>query len=379
MKNTHRGMAVLALSTITCATAFAADSSIDLREGAVYLLTNQRTNSVIAFDRAADGTLTRVGRFLTAGSGNPTAQGADPPTDPLASQGALVLSDDGRFLFAVNAGSNEISVFKVRKDGLTLVQDRFSGGTRPISLAVKDGLLYVLNEGGTPNIVGFTIGHFGHLSRLSGSMRPLPSGMMADPAQIDFSPNGNLLIVTEKASNLIGTFPVRANGLTLAPVISPSNGLTPFGFGFDGRGHLIVSEAAGGLPEASSLSSYQLMAGGALGSISASIPNFQTAACWIAVTVDKRFVYTTNTGSGQVSSYRLRNDGRIALLDATASDTSATSLPIDMALSRDGRNLYVHQAGRQAIAVFKIENNGSLTRRAGIRGLPFAAQGIAAY
>jgi Lactonase, 7-bladed beta-propeller len=156
----------------------------------------------------SNGTLTPAGMFSTGGSGNPVAQPGDPPTDPLASQGSLILSEDNDFLFAVNAGSNEISVLAIGKDGLMLVDKVASGGIRPISLTVHENLLYVLNEGGTPNITGFTVSDEGQLSPLAGSTRPLAGGSAADPAEVRFSPDGELLTVTEKASNLIDTYTV---------------------------------------------------------------------------------------------------------------------------------------------------------------------------
>ena len=118
----------------------------NLKSGAVYVLTNQVTNSVMAFDRAPDGTLMPAGTFLTGGSGDPVAQPGDPPADPLASQGALILSDDNRLLFAGNAGSNEVSVFSIRKNFLSLVDKVSSGGVRPISLTAHENLLYVLDQ-----------------------------------------------------------------------------------------------------------------------------------------------------------------------------------------------------------------------------------------
>src|SRR5215204_2153896 len=176
-------------------------AAINLKSGAVYVLTNQPSNAVAAFDRAPDGTLTPAGMFSTGGSGNPVAQPGDPPTDPLASQGALILSDNNKFLFAVNAGSNEISVLSIGKNSLTLVDKVSSGGVRPISLTVHENVLYVLNEGGTPNITGFTVGDNGELTPLPGSTRPLAGGSAADPAQVGFSHDGAFLIVTEKATN----------------------------------------------------------------------------------------------------------------------------------------------------------------------------------
>lgn len=348
----------------------------NLKSGAVYVLTNQVNNAVAAFDRAPDGTLTAAGTFSTGGSGNPVAQPGDPPTDPLASQGALILSNN--FLFTVNAGSNEISVLSVGKDSLTLVDKVNSGGIRPISLTVHGDLLYVLNEGGTPNITGFTISETGELTPLPGSTRPLTAGSMADPAEVRFSSDGALLVVTEKATNLIDVYVVGSDGVAGLPTPNPSNGLTPFGFAFDQRDNLIVSEAFGGAPNAAAVSSYNAALSGTLSVVSGSVPDFQTAACWIVITNSGRYVYTSNTGTGVVSSYTLASNGALSLLSSVAANTGAMSAPIDMALNNGSRYLYVHAAGLQTVEAFRVETDGSLTSIGSVGGLPFAAQGIAA-
>lgn len=372
------------IAIVVVATTFLATLQPDtvtannLKSGAVYVLTNQVNNAVAAFDRAPDGTLTPAGMFLTGGSGNPVAQPGDPPTDPLASQGALILSDNNRFLFAVNAGSNEISVFSVGKDALTLVDTISSGGVRPISLTVHRNLLYVLNEGGTPNITGFTVSSKGELTPLPGSTRPLSGGSGADPAEVSFNRDGSLLVVTEKATNVIDVYVVGTNGAAGPPVSNPSAGMTPFGFAFDQRNHLIVSEAFGGAPNAAAVSSYSAALSGVLSVISESVPDFQTAACWIVITNSGRYVYTSNTGSGSVSSYQLASSGALTLLDSVAAGTGAMSAPIDMALSNGSRYLYVHAAGLQTVEAFRVETDGSLTPIGSVGGLPFGAQGIAA-
>src|SRR5215213_2743025 len=213
----------------------AATSADNLKAGAVYVMTNQVNNAVAAFNRAPDGSLTPAGVFTTGGAGDPVAQPGDPPTDPLASQGSLLLNEDKSFLFAVNAGSNEVSVLSVGKSGLTLVDKVASGGVRPVSLTLHENLLYVLNEGGTPNITGFTVSDKGKLTPLAGSTRPLAGGSAADPAEVRFSPDGTLLVVTEKDTNIIDTYTVGAEGLASAPAANPSNGVTPFGFEFNNR------------------------------------------------------------------------------------------------------------------------------------------------
>jgi len=350
----------------------------NLKSGAVYVLTNQPSNAVAVFARAPDGTLSSVGTFSTGGSGNPVAQPGDPPTDPLASQGALILSDNNHFLFAVNAGSNEISVLAIGKDELTLVDKVSSGGVRPISLTVHEDVLYVLNEGGTPNITGFTVSDAGELTPLAGSTRPLTAGSAADPAEVSFNRDGSLLAVTEKAANLIDVYVVGSDGVAGPPTPNPSNGLTPFGFAFDQRNHLIVSEAMGGAPNAAAVSSYTAALSGMLSVVSGSVPDFQTAACWIVITNSGRYVYTTNTGSGVVSSYTLDASGTLTLLNSVAANLGAMSFPIDMALNNSSRYLYVHAAGLQTVEAFRVETDGSLTPIGSVGGLPFGAQGIAA-
>src|SRR5581483_3262846 len=238
--------------------------------GAVYTLTNEPTgNRVQIWNRAADGSLSPGGAVATGGLG--TGAG-------LGSQGALVLSKNHRFLFAVNAGSNDVSALAIRGDHVILVDRIASGGARPISLTVRGDLLYVLNAGGAGNIAGFTVSSNGRLAALPGSVRAL-SGSATNPAQIQFAPNGRVLVVTEKATNLIDTFVLGHDGLPGTVLTHPSAGATPFGFAFDHEGRLFVSEAA-----TSSLSSYDIDRTGQVHTLSAAVANHQLAACWVVVT-----------------------------------------------------------------------------------------------
>lgn len=339
--------------------------------GAVYTMSNVATgNSVLQFNRAADGTLTAAGSFATGGLG--AGRG-------LGNQNALVLNKDRRWLFAVNAGSNEISVFAVKQSGLELVDKVASGGTRPVSLTVDDNLLYVLNAGGTDNITGFTIGRRGKLSPLPGSTRLL-SGTGTAPAQVQFNPKGNVLVVTEKATNLIDTYTVGDDGLATGPFIHASAGVTPFGFAFDRRGRLLVADAAGGATGASSVSSYRVSGNGNIQAINPTVATTETAACWVVVSNDGRFAYTTNAGSGSLSGYRIAQDGSLTLRDADGrtGDTGAGSAPLDMSLSRDGRYLYTLNSGHGAIGAFAVGTDGALVAIPGIGGLPVGANGLAA-
>ncbi len=341
--------------------------------GAVYTMTNAATgNAVIVFNRANDGTLTPGGTFSTGGLG--TGAG-------LGNQGGLILSRDARWLYVVNAGSNDLSAFAVVPGGLRLVDRVPSGGERPISVTERGGVIYVLNAGGSGNITGFArgAGGRGRLMPLAGSTRPL-SGSGADPAQIAFNFTGTILAVTEKATSLIDTYTVGQDGLPTGPNVQGSAGLTPFGFAFDRRGRLIVSEAFGGAPDASAVSSYSVGRDGGLTVISGSVPTTETAACWIVITPDNRFAYTTNTGSGSISGYSIARAGRLTLLDpdGRTGETGDGSAPIDMALTADGVFLYVLNSGLGQVGTFRVGTDGSLEALPGIGGLPASANGLAA-
>src|SRR3989454_9153601 len=117
--------------------------------------------------------LTVAGTVATGGTG--TGSG-------LGSQGALALSDNGRWLFAVNAGSNDVSIFRVGPAGLSLTSRIPSGGTQPVSLTVHGNLLYVLNGGVSGNIAGFALDANGGAAAIPGSSRAL-SGTAVGPAQ----------------------------------------------------------------------------------------------------------------------------------------------------------------------------------------------------
>lgn len=350
----------------------AVDAAGRNRIGSVYTLTNEAGgNAVAAFERAADGSLTPAGVYPTGGLGNGGG---------LGSQGAVVLSENGRLLLAVDAGSDEISSFLVAHDGSIAFADRIaSGGDMPISVTVHGGLIYALNAGGAGNISGFTISPHGSLAPLPGSTRLL-SGGAAGPAQVQFNPHGTVLVVTEKATDRISTYTVGTDGLASGPNVQASAGATPFGFDFDKRGRLFVSEAFGGAADASATSSYRLSPSGTISVVSPSVGTTETAACWVVVTDNGRFAYVTNTGSGTVSGYAIGRHGRLRLLDPSGvtAVTGPGSSPIDASLSHNSRFLFVLNAGTHSIAGFHINGgDGSLTPAGEIFGLPPSSVGLA--
>ena len=333
---------------------------------AVYTITNQVAgNAVAVFARAADGTLTAAGSFATGGTG--TGAG-------LGSQGAVTLSNDGRLLFAVNAGSNDVSVFRVTPEGLSLASRAPSGGVQPISVAVSGSVVYVLNAGGAGNISGFTASNSGELTPIPGSTKSLSSAT-AGPAQVSFSPDGRELVVAEKNTNLLDVYPVDANGLAGERTSFASAGGTPFGFAFGLHNVLLVSEASA----PGSASSYTLSRGGVLQLVSGVVVTHQGAPCWAVVTNNGRFGFTGN-GSGSVSAFSIAPDGAIRLVAPNGASAVIPGGINDIALSRNSRFLYALQTGSTpGIQAYRIENDGSLTALGAVAGLPAGARGLAAF
>ena len=332
---------------------------------AVYTLTNQVAgNAVAVFARAGDGTLTAAGSFSTGGAG--TGAG-------LGSQGAVTLSNDGRLLFAVNAGSNDVSVFRVDPQGLSLLSRTPSGGTLPTSVTVSRNVVYVLNTGGAGNISGFTVGSTGGLTPIAGSTKSL-STAAAGPAEVSFSPDGRELVVTEKGTSLLDVYPVDKNGVAGERTSYTSAGGTPFGFAFGPRNLLFVSEAAA----PGSASSYAVNKEGNLQVISGAVLTHHGAPCWAVVTADGRFGFTGN-GSGSVSGFSIAPDGAIRLLGDGGAAVIGSGVN-DIALSANSRYLYVLQTGgAQAIHAFRIQDDGSLTALGPVGGLPTGTRGLAAF
>lgn len=326
-------------------------------------------NEIVVYSRAQDGTLSYNGSYSTGGTGKGGS---------LGSQGAVVIS--GRYIFAVNAGSNDISVLKFHNNSAELIDQEPSGGVMPVSLTVHDDILYVLNAGGEGNISGFRLNDEGGgmITPIDGSTKPL-SGSGTAPAQIQFSPNGRVLVVTEKATNIIDTYIVNHQGIANGPNSQASNGQTPYGFDFDKRGRIIVSEAFGGGANAGAMSSYRVGFWG-MNLISGSIADNQTAPCWVVITKNGRFAYTTNTGTANISGYRIRHNGSIILFNdgGNTASTGEGSSPIDMALNNNSKYLYALGSETHSISVFRIHNyNGSLTQVQTITGLPDNAAGLA--
>lgn len=370
-------LAVLSATTIrVCAAPLVGPGE---ETGAVYVSTNETSgNAILVFNRSRDGALTPAGSFSTGGLGT----GGQEPDFGLGNAGALTLSEDHRFLFAVNAGSDDISVFEVRPDGIRLIDRKSSGGEQPVSVTINRNLLYVLNAGGnvggTDNIAGFVVDAQGRLSPLSGSIRPLSAAATA-PAEIRFRPDGRVLVVTEKTTNLIDTYTVRDDGRATGPTITPSGVQTPFGFDLK-KNQLFVTDDFNDAAGEGALSSWLVENDGDLKLVSSVIPANETGACWVKVSHDGRYAYVSDTVSGTEAVYTIDDGGKVALGKAFPSQVGPTELDF----SSDGRFLYVlnpdefNRSTPPGVNAFRVdEQDGSLTPLPGVSGLPASVDGLA--
>lgn len=338
--------------------------------GAVYTLTNAANgNGVVAFHRAENGALTPLGTFATGGNG------VGGTLDPLTSQYAVVLSESHEALFAVDAGSDDITSFRVGSQGtLTLASRVSSGGTRPNSIAAHGNIVYTLNSGDN-TVSGFRVGSGARLVAIPHSTRSLAQG--ADgAAAIRFTPDGKRVIVAERVSNRLEVFAVREDGRLSDPVVTPGNGGASFGFDITSRNQPIVSETQG------SLTSYALAENRTLSPITASISTGGSAPCWVTITADGRFAYTTNSASGTLAGYAVDVAGHLTPItpNGPTGDSGAGAVPLDFD-HVGNRFLYTLEAGTGTIGTFAIHADGTLEARADVSaGAPASGmQGLAAF
>jgi 6-phosphogluconolactonase len=377
---------VIAVSSIATVSMAQSNDANPFRgqAGFVYTETNGANNAVSVFNRAANGSLTLAATVPTGGSGGGVVS--------VGSQGALALSQDGRWLFVANEGDGSISVMERTASGLKAVGKVSTGGTLPVSITVSRNLVYVLNDGihgASPaqpaSITGFFFDNFrGALEPIPNSTRSLsvasPTVPAAGPlaAEIHFDNSGLFLYVTEVGTNIIDTYSVNFDGTPSEDRIQQSFGDSPFAFAFDNRGNLFVTEVreAEGIGGTSAVTSYEQNREGILNAISGSVLDHQTAACWIAITPDGQYAYVVNTASAVISGYQVGFRGELSLL-GNGVTAQTTRGPLDNAFSRDGRYLYdVTATG--AILGFKVQADGSLTSLGLTVTAPAGSRGLVA-
>lgn len=368
---------------------------VNLTNGAVFSMSNALDgNVVVAFDRAPDGKLTEAGRFPTGGNGSggfeDTANGL--VLGSTAGESAPNnLIGASQLLFATNAGSNSITVFRVEKQGLEIVEVQPSGGEKPVSITINNGLVYVLHSGETtdgeiaipnctsgnlPSVTGFRIDAQGNLTPIPNSTRLLSGDRNSGCAQVSFNPAGTVLVVTERLANdedpsgpagdegVINTFVVDQDG-TLGPHrVIDATGQGPFGFTFNKQGALLTTEQFDGPagPGEGAAAGYTVNSDGNLTPTSPSVKNGGTDTCWFVVTDSGKYGFTTSFfPDARISSYLVRPDGGLTLLNATANTANVETGASDMALSRNSKYLYQLNSFQGTINVFAVGHDGSLT------------------
>jgi 6-phosphogluconolactonase len=335
--------------------------------GAVYVQTNAVPNEVIAFRRANDGSLDLIDSVATGGDGDGTPH--------LTSQGSVTLTGDGQYLLVTNAASNDVSIFSVAADGSIELRERVHTGATPRSVAERDGLVVVLNTG-EPGLASFRLNAEG-IERAEGDDQELAASD-ADPAQVAFSPDGSMVVITQRGTDSIVTYEVAPDGTFGASSEIASEGPTPYGFAFTSGGTLVVTEAFGAEKGAAAASSYAIE-DGSLVARSSSVGNGRSEICWAVVTPDDRFAFTTNFADGAVSRYAIASDGSLSLEDATAG-ISEEGMPglRDEDLSSDGRFLYAIDADGGRIYGWSVEADGALETVGSWGGVPETVAGLAA-
>ena len=380
LRRALRIVSAIGLSALTAGAAagisITASAASDV-VGHIYVNDNTAgANTIAAFDRHADGS-------LTPQPGSPFAAGGAGTGSIVGSQGSLQITADGRYLLAVDAGSNQVSVLRLRPNGSIAPVEGVqasSGGVEPISLAVHGNLVYVANEGdkttgGGSNYTGFTLNPGGRLTPLSNSTFALPS--TANPGDILFNSTGTNLVGVEVGTADPSTFRIDSFVVGREARISPAPGSPfaaeaagPFGSEFSPAdpSHLYVSNAHGGAGNGS-ISAFSVAGSGALSSIGASpYADQQTAPCWVEISHDGRYLFTVNTGSTTISGYQVLSDGSLSLVGTTAFSSGTGIRPFDARLDPSGDHLYVVDAALRAVSAFAV-SGGSLTE---LTGSPFA-------
>lgn len=384
---------MLLAAVLPAAAAAQPPDTTPARPGAVYAATNDPAgNEIRVFSRRSDGRLTPAGDFETGGLGSGNFEQS--ANSVVLGNRGINFSGSERFLFTTNTNSDSVSVFRVVPDGLELVEVEEGGQLdRPISVTVSNGIVYALNSDRpqcaslNATITGFTLDQGGRLTPISGSTRPLAGNgpPFSGCTQVSFNKSGDVLAVTEKNADVISTYRVGRDGLASQPIRNETPGIGPFGFTFTQTDRLLTTENNGQAEGLGAASSFRIEKDATLTAVSGDVRNTQTDTCWIVVTDNGKYAYVSNAMSNNISSYRVRPDGTMTLLEPIAGRTDELPRPVviseDLTLSENSRYLYARNARDGDIFAFEVQSDGKLVE---IQSLPAAlppggAIGVAGY
>jgi len=360
------GLLTIALSIGAIATPTYAADSFQGNGSSVFVMTNDNTkNEVLTYQRSYNGQYVLKTRTATDG------RGSGGTTDPLQSQGSLVLSGDHDLLFAVNSASGTVSSFHLLEGLPIFIDKESSGGAFPIAVVEHNHNVYVLDASGAGAVDVFKADGLGRLHEVRDS-KVFLTGTNSGASSISVSPNGQWLVVIEKVSNSIDVFPIHPDG-TLGTVVN-NKSVTPgvFATVFTPRGQLIVSEnQPNSGTDTSSISSYTIKSDGTLTAMTQSLPTYGNGNCWNAITPNGRWVYVDNSATSSVAGFTIAADGSLTPVASTIVSTLRQGTTnLDMTVGGDGKYLFTLDSGSGAVSVFDINSDGTVNQLGEIEGLP---------
>lgn len=359
--------------------AFGTNLSAATSRQFVYAISNSPSgNSIVGYHIESNGALSTLpgSPYSTGGLGQGTSL-------LVSGDSGLVVSQNHRFLFAPNRGSNDIAVFRIESNGaLTAVPGSPfpTGGITPTSLTIDDNLLFVSHTGlglftdcSGCDYRGFRVSQNGQLTPIDNATIKLSETPPSGPFAIRFSPDGRFLVGMETVSSKINVYRVLREASSEQAVLVPvpgspfdSIGKLPLGFSFNPNNatQLFISNVE--TTNFGSVSSYLFSNSGQIAPIEKQVYSGEQATCWVNMTRDGQWLFATNTDSDTVSSYHVRPDGKLTVVETTSLPrtgvpASSTIHPVDMAMSVDDAFLYVLTRDVPSIIGFKIGANGKLT------------------
>jgi len=272
---------------------------------------------------------------------------------------SLAIHPSGKYLYAANSGSNNISLYTISSTGgLTEVTPRQSAGTSPTLLVMdpSGSLLYVANSGSF-DISVFSIGTNGNLTPVQQTNGPTaPIGMSA--INMALAPSGNVLYVTGQGlQGWIEVFPMNQGVLGTPVSGSPFlTGNNPYGLVIDSASHLYTANK-----QDNAISEFTINSDGSLGTIAGS-PIGETYTGPVSLLIDKsgKYLYVANQGSGNLAAYSIGSDGGLTLLTSSPFTTGAQ--PSFIAADSSGKYLFVGNQASPVIQSFSLDTtSGALT------------------
>jgi len=329
----------------------------------LYVLTNNvDSNAVLTYKRSnTDGSLTYPSKTYTGGKGTGL---------PLMSQGPISISNNKKWILAVNAGNNTISAFKITNRGLQLTSTISSNGNKPVSITCFNNLVYVINANDNGKVSGYNLSDYGILTAIENSVATLDT-TATNPAQISFLQDGKMLAITLKTTNKIIAYNLNDNGTLGEKFSLASNSPRPYGFAIGQQGNIYVSEAV-----QSAMSVYNITPTG-ITAVAGPFLSNQISACWAATTPNGKYIYIVNANSNSITGYNINSLTSFTIMQPNGITALTGIKPLDIAISEYSMFAYVLNYDDQSIRVYNVTSTGGLEKTEDKFNLPAGSVGIA--